>query len=74
MEDEQYARVRELASLKWELLENESARAEGLITVSMYEYARDALKKDIAALELLCYKGNCSGGGNNGIKARTAMP
>lgn len=74
MEDEQHDRVKKLAFLKWELLANESAKEKGMITAAMYEFARDALKKDIAALELLCYNGNCTGGGNNGIKVRTAMP
>lgn len=61
-------RVRDLAFLKWELATNESAKADGLITTAMYEFARDALKKDIAFLEKLCYNSNQNGGDTSGIK------
>ena len=72
MGDEHLDRVRELAYLKWQLLANESARANGLITASMYEFARDTLKKDIASLEYLCYNVNSRGGSNIGIKIDSA--
>lgn len=55
MTNEHLNRVKDLAFLKLELAANESAKANGLITTSMYEFARDALKKDIASLETLCY-------------------
>jgi len=72
MGDDHLDRVRELAYLKWQLLANESARANGLITASMYEFARDTLQKDIASLEYLCYNVNSRGGSNSGIKICTA--
>lgn len=72
MTDEHLNRVRDLAFLKWELAANESARANGLITTTMYEFARDALQKDIAALEKLCYTKVQNGGGSDGIEVHTA--
>ena len=68
MTEEHHERVKELAYLKWELLANESAKKNGLITTSMYEFARDALQKDIAILEQLCYNVDDTGGGNRGIE------
>ncbi len=71
MGDEHLDRVRELAYLKWQFLANESAKANGLITASMYEFARDKLQKDIASLEYVCYNVNRIGGSNNGTKICT---
>lgn len=72
MGDEHLDRVRELAYLKWQLLANEAARVDGLITASMYEFARDTLQKDIATLEYLCYNVNNRGGSNIGTKMGSA--
>lgn len=72
MQDEHRERVEELAYLKWEFLANESARKDGVITAAMYEFARDALKKDIATLERLCYNIGKQGGGNDGIESCAA--
>lgn len=72
MKDEHLDRVRDLAFLKWELAANESAKANGLITTSMYEFARDVLKKEIVSLEILCYNTDRNGGDNSGIKVHAA--
>lgn len=71
MTDKQRNRVEDLAFLKLELSLNESAKANGLITTSMYEYARDTLKKDIASLEILCYNTHQNGGDDSGIKTHS---
>ena len=62
-------RVENLAWLKWMLLANESAREKGLITDSMYGFAKKELQRDIGALEAICYNVNYKGDGGNGIKA-----
>ena len=72
MTQKQRDRVRDLAFLKWELAANHSAKADGLITVSMYEFARDALQKEIAVLEKLCNGTSGNGGDNGGAKVHTA--
>ena len=71
MSDEHLELVKDLAYLKWELLANELAKENGLITTSMYEFARDALQKEIAALEFLCYN-HAREGGNSGTEICTA--
>lgn len=72
MTDERLDEVRDLAFLKWELVLNESAKTNGMITSPMYEYAREALKKEIAALEKICYTTNRKGDGDHGIEGHPA--
>ncbi len=64
--------VKNLAQLLWQLHMNEAARTNGLITASMYEFAKDALHKDIAKLSALCYNECHKAGGNSGFEVCTA--
>jgi hypothetical protein len=64
--------VKDLAQLFWQLHMNEKARSSGLITSSMYEYAKNALHKEIAILEALCYNECHKAGGDSGFKICTA--
>jgi hypothetical protein len=70
--DEHRKDVKGLAQLFWQLHMNEKARTSGLITSSMYEYAKDALHKEIAILEALCYNECHKAGGNSGFEICTA--
>jgi hypothetical protein len=68
VQDKHRDKVRDLAFLRWQLHANEGARASGLITAAMYEFARDALHKDIAILEALCYTDSHKVGGDSGFE------
>ena len=47
--------VEDLAFAHWQYNANERAYANKLITQTMYEYARDKLRKTIDKLSILCY-------------------
>lgn len=61
--------VKDLAFLQWELAANESARADGVITSAMYEYAREALRKEMASMEKSWEQG---GGDDGGTRRHSA--
>ena len=47
--------IENIAFLNWQLCANEKAYSANIITKSMYEYARNELKKQIEQLANICY-------------------
>ena len=50
-----YNSVEELAFAHWQYNANEKAYASRLVSKSMYEFARDEIRKSIDQLSKLCY-------------------
>lgn len=50
-----YKSIEDLAFVHWQYDANEKAYANRLISKSMYEFARDELRKSIDRLSEICY-------------------